>query len=104
MLPEIAQLRPELLAEFNLYNTRIEDQQETATAAIADALTLTRDGRPRVVIDWKSDVVPASDSIEHYRSQVRAYLDMTGAEHGMIVLVTSGTIIHVSPLPQSIAA
>jgi exodeoxyribonuclease-5 len=104
LLPEIAQLRPELLPEFNLYNTRMEDRQETATAAIADALTLTRDGRPRVVIDWKSDVVPAPDTIEHYHCQVRAYLNMTGAERGMIVLVTSGTIIHVSPLPQSIAA
>ena len=103
-LPDIAPLRPELLPEFNLYAVQRKDREETATAAIADALTLTRDGRPHVVIDWKSDVAPELETIEHYRSQVRAYLDMTGAERGMIVLVTSGTIIHVSPLPQRMAA
>jgi exodeoxyribonuclease-5 len=101
LLPEIAQLRPELLPEFNLYNSRVEDRQETATAAIADVLTLTRDGRPAVVIDWKSDVAAAPDTIEHYRSQVRTYLDMTGAERGLIVLVTSSTIIDVSPFPHA---
>jgi len=83
---------------------RREDSQEIATAAIADALTLTADGRPRVVIDWKSDVAPEPVTIKHYLSQVRAYLDITGAERGMIVFVTTGTIIHVSPLPQSMAA
>jgi exodeoxyribonuclease-5 len=29
---------------------------------------------------------------------VRAYLDMTGAERGLIVLMTSGAVISVSPL------
>ena len=32
------------------------DGEETATAGIADALTLTAEGRPAVVVDWKSDV------------------------------------------------
>jgi exodeoxyribonuclease-5 len=31
---------------------------ETATAGIADALTVGEDGRPVVVVDWKSDVNP----------------------------------------------
>ena len=57
-LPDIAPLRPELLPEFNLYAVQTKDREETATAAIADALTLTRDGRPHIVIDWKSDVAP----------------------------------------------
>ncbi len=103
-LPDIAALRPEILPEFNLYAVRRDDREKTATAAIADALTLTRDGRPHIVIDWKSDVAPEPDAIEHYRSQVRAYLDMTGAERGMIVLLTSGTILHVSPQLQRMAA
>ena len=103
-LPEIAPLRPSLLPEFNLYAVRREDSQEIATAAIADALTLTAEGRPRIVIDWKSDVAPEPGTIEHYLSQVRAYLDITGAERGMIVFVTSGTIIHVSPSLQRMAA
>jgi ATP-dependent exoDNAse (exonuclease V) beta subunit len=103
-LPDIVPLRSEFLPEFNLYAVRREDSQETATAAIADALTLTRDGRPHIIIDWKSDVAPEPQTIEHYLSQVRAYLDITGAERGMIVFVTSSTIIHVSPLPRSMAA
>ena len=103
-LPEIAPLRPSLLPEFNLYAVRREDSQEIATAAIADALTLTPEGRPRIVIDWKSDVAPKPGTIEHYLSQVRAYLDITGAERGMIVFVTSGTIIHVSPSLRRMAA
>ena len=70
---------------------------ETATAGIADALTLTAEGRPAVVVDWKSDVTPAPGTLDHYRAQVRAYLDMTGAERGLIVLMTSGTVIPVLP-------
>jgi len=35
---------------------------------------------------------------------VRAYLDMTGAERGLIVLMTNGTVITVPPSPQTIAA
>ena len=41
---------------------------ETATAGIADALTLTAEGRPAVVVDWKSDVAPAPGTLDHYRA------------------------------------
>ena len=57
-LPEIATLRPGLLAEFPVYAASADDGEETATAGIADALTLAADGRPAVVVDWKSDVNP----------------------------------------------
>ncbi len=40
----------------------------------------------------KSDVQPTPETIDHYRAQVRAYLDMTGAARGLIVLVTTGEI------------
>ena len=43
---------------------------------------------PVVVVDWKSDVNPDAQTLDHYRAQVRAYLDMTGAERGLIVLMT----------------
>jgi exodeoxyribonuclease-5 len=94
-LPEIAALRPALQAEFPVYAARTDQGVETATAGIADALTLTAEGRPAVVVDWKSDVRPDAQTLDHYRSQVRAYLDMTGAERGLIVLMTSGTMIDV---------
>ena len=96
-LPEIAALRPGLLAEFPVYAAQAADGLETATAGIADALTLTNEGSPAVIVDWKSDVAPAQGTLDHYRAQVRAYLDMTGAERGLIVLMTSGVVIPVLP-------
>lgn len=96
-LPDIAALRPSLLAEFPVYSVQATDRVETATAGIADALTLTAEGNPEVVVDWKSDVTPAPGTIDHYRAQVHAYLDMTGAERGLIVLMTSGEVIPVLP-------
>ena len=103
-LSEVAALRPSLLAEFPLYALQQEDAELIAMASIADALTVDPEGRPAVVIDWKSDVSPAQETLDHYRAQVRACLDMTGAERGLIVLMTSGTVITVPPLPQTIAA
>lgn len=105
-LPEIAALRPGLLAEFPVYAAQEVDGVETAKAGIADALTLTAEGHPEVVVDWKSDVSPAPGTLDHYRAQVRAYLDMTRAERGLIVLMTSGAVIPVLPTtpPESKAA
>jgi exodeoxyribonuclease-5 len=103
-LPDIAALRPGLLAEFPVYAAQSTDGVETATAGIADALTVGEDGGPVVVVDWKSDVNPEAQTLEHYRAQVRAYLDMTGAERGLIVLMTRGTVISVSPSTQMVAA
>jgi len=94
-LPEIAALRPGLLAEFPVYSSQIADGEKTATAGIADAVTLTAKGCPAVVVDWKSDVAPAPETLDHYRAQVRAYLEMTGAERGLIVLMTTGAVVPV---------
>ena len=96
-LPHVAALRPGLLAEFPVYTAQASDGVEIATAGIADALTLTAEGRPAVIVDWKSDVAPSSGALDHYRAQVRAYLDMTSAERGLIVLMTSGAVIPVLP-------
>ena len=94
-LPEIAEIRSELRPEFPLYSAKINDACEEVMAGIADAVAFAKDGTPLVVIDWKSDVDPESDTIEHYRSQVGAYLEMTGAERGLVVLVTTGNVIAV---------
>jgi exodeoxyribonuclease-5 len=94
-LPEIAALRPGLLAEFPVYAACRMDEGEAVTIGIADALTLSADGHPAVVVDWKSDVAPNPQTLDHYRAQVRAYIDMTGAERGLIVLMTSGVAIPV---------
>ncbi|MFK0209119.1 hypothetical protein, partial [Agrobacterium sp. NPDC090283] len=78
-----------------------EDDEIVATAGIADALTVNREGRPIVVVDWKSDVNPDQETLDHYRGQVHAYLEMTGAELGLIVLMTSATVIAVNPAKVS---
>lgn len=100
-LPEIKALRLELVAEFPVYAAQMSDGVEIATAGIADALTLTAEGRPAVVVDWKSDVTAEAETLDHYRAQVRAYLDMTRAERGLIVLMTPGVVIPVLPTRSS---
>lgn len=54
------------------------------------------DGKPELVIDWKSDVHPSAAASDHYRSQVRCYLEVTGILKGMVVFVTTGAVLHVS--------
>ena len=98
-LPEIIELRPTLTPEFPVYASMVVDDVEEATAGITDATSFDPVGNPKVVIDWKSDVQPTPETIDHYRAQVRNYLDMTGTARGLIVLVTSGTVLHVTPSP-----
>ena len=94
-LPEISELRPTLSPEYPVYAAAEADGVEEATAGISDAMSFGPDGSPHVVIDWKSDVQPTAETIEHYRAQVSNYLHMTGTKRGLIVLVTTGEIITV---------
>ena len=94
-LPEVAALPRDLLPEFPLYASTLTEAHEEVTTGIVDAIAFGPDRAPQVVIDWKSDVDPAPETLEHYRAQVRAYLEMTGAERGFIVVVTSGIVISV---------
>jgi exodeoxyribonuclease-5 len=92
---QIAALRPTLLPEFPVYTSASIDGEEQATAGVTDATSFTPDGKPTVVIDWKSDVDVDPETLEHYRTQVRNYLRTTRAELGLIVFVTSGTVVPV---------
>ena len=94
-LPEVAALRPSLLAEFPIYALQHEEVELVATVGIADALAVDPEGRPTVVVDWKSDVNPNQETLDHYRVQVRTYLDMIGADQGLIVLMSRGTVVIV---------
>ncbi len=94
-LPRIAALRPTLLPELPVYSSDLVDAEEHVTAGITDAISLSPAGTPEVVIDWKSDVSPSPEIIEHYCGQVRDYLRATGAASGLIVFVTSGSIVSV---------
>jgi exodeoxyribonuclease-5 len=99
-LPRVAALRPSFQAEFPVYGILTEGGGEIATAGIADALTLTATGAPDAVVDWKSDVNQNAGAIDHYRAQVATYLKITRARQGLIVFMTSGTILEVLPSSQ----
>ena len=94
-LPQVAALRPGLVPEFTVYGSSEGDTHEEATAGIVDAIVFGPDGTPETVIDWKSDVDPSPETLEHYRAQVRVYLEVTGAERGLVVLVTNGLVVSV---------
>lgn len=100
VLPEIAELRPTLVPELAVYAALDADGVEQATVGIADATSFDNAGRPAVVIDWKSDVQPTVETLNHYRNQVLAYLDMTCTDRGLIVLVTTGQVITVTPTTE----
>ena len=103
-LPEIVALRPTLAPEFSVYASIVVGDVEQAAAGISDAISFGPDGNPQVVIDWKSDVQPTLATIDHYRAQVRNYLEMTGTERGLIVMVTSGKILTVVRSPVTAVA
>ena len=103
-LPEVIAVRPRLKPEFPVYASELGEMHEEATAGVADAIAFDPDGVPEVVIDWKSDVDPSPRTFDHYCDQVRAYLDMTGAERGLVVVVTSGDVIPVAPTDTPMSA
>jgi exodeoxyribonuclease-5 len=103
-LRQIAALRPTLLPEFPVYTSAFIDGEEQATAGVTDATSFARDGKPTVVIDWKSDVDVDPETLEHYRTQVRNYLRTTGADLGLIVFVTSGTVVSIHASDDAQAA
>ncbi len=92
-LPEIARVRAHLVPELTVVASRDADGAEEVTLGIADAVFIDADGRPELMVDWKSDVDPAPATVAHYRGQVRAYLRATGAREGMIVFLTSGKVV-----------
>ena len=95
-LPQVAALRPGLVPEFAVYGSSEGDKYEEATAGIVDAAVFDPDGTPETVIDWKSDVDPSPETLEHYRAQIGVYLEVTGADRGLIVLVTNGMVVSVN--------
>ena len=90
-------MRPALLPEYPVYAAASVEGGEEVTAGIADAVSFGPDGKPKVVIDWKTDVQPTAETMAHYRDQVCKYLDVTGAEQGLIVLVTTKEVVAVAP-------
>ena len=103
-LPEVVAVRPRLKPEFPVYGSESGEMHEEVTVGVADAIAFDSESVPEVVIDWKSDVDPSPGTLDHYCDQVRAYLDATGAERGLVVIATSGAVIPVTPTNMPSAA
>ena len=98
-IPEVAALRPGLVPEVPVYSLESTEEAELVTVGIADAIAFGPDGTAEVVVDWKSDVDPTPETLEHYAEQVRAYMEMTRARKGLIVALTPGTVFAVTRGP-----
>jgi ATP-dependent exoDNAse (exonuclease V) beta subunit len=90
-LPEIADLRPRLVPELPIYAWLKPGSQGPALAGRIDAAAID-DGRPAVILDWKSDVAPRPEDIGAHAAQLRHYLLATGASRGAIVYMTTGAV------------
>jgi exodeoxyribonuclease-5 len=95
-IPEIRDLRGRLAPEFPVYGSTVQDEVDIVTAGIADAVAFDAQGRAEIVIDWKSDISPSPQTLAHYRQQVGAYLELTGAKLGLIVLMSSAAVLKVA--------
>lgn len=97
-VPEVQELAPHLLAEVAVTGTERGPAggADIVWSGVADAVAFDHAGRPTAVIDWKSDRSPVPATLDHYREQVRTYLRLTGAARGLIVLASSGEVLHVT--------
>lgn len=98
-MPEIEALHGRLLAEVEVAGVEADPDNPAGQvywSGIADAVALSDDGTVRTVIDWKSDMNPADAAIEHYQEQLRAYLRLTGATEGLLVLSSLGRVVTVT--------
>ncbi len=96
-IPEVAVLRHRLLPEMTVFSANSAQQGIIYIGGIADALAFDEGNNVDVVVDWKSDVDPATAVIDLYREQVRDYLAATGGKEGLLVFVTSGRVERVAP-------
>ena len=96
-IPEVAALRPGLIAEVTVFSADSGGQGTIYIGGVADALAFDVGNNVDVVVDWKSDVEPATAVVDLYREQVRDYLAATGGKEGLLVFVTSGRVERVVP-------
>jgi ATP-dependent exoDNAse (exonuclease V) beta subunit len=97
-LPVVAQYRPILRPELGVFQCRnAGNENVTAIAGIVDAITQGKEGKPEIVIDWKSDVAPSPETRQRHWAQVREYLEITGALQGLIVYMSTGEVREVLP-------
>ena len=95
-LPEIARLGSRLVPEYSVFGGRINADGEVLVSGIADAIAPDGQGGIDAVIDWKSDVNPSTEAINHYRKQIDEYRRNIAAKRALLVFMTSGKVIEVA--------
>lgn len=90
-IPEIAALRSRLVPEVPVYGLDVSDATSVALAGRADAVVM-EGGHPSVVVDWKSDIEPDADDIRRHAVQLRDYVLAIGAQRGVLVYMTQGSV------------
>jgi CRISPR-associated exonuclease Cas4 len=84
LVPYVAKLIPEI----PLFGSRSDT---VLVSARADAIAFEA-GVAIAAFDWKSDVAPTKDDYNANASQLLEYLELTGAEKGAVVYMTSGEV------------
>ena len=82
-IPEVAALRHRLLPEMTVFSAEPAGQGTIYVGGVADAVAFDGGNNVDVVVDWKSDVEPATAVVDLYREQVRDYLAATGGKEGL---------------------
>ncbi len=88
-LPGIADLWSDLEPEVPVYTSVTHG---TLIAGRADAVAFT-DGKPQIVLDWKSDPEPSPAEQAGYLGQLADYLRAFGAPRGALVYLTRGEVV-----------
>jgi hypothetical protein len=96
-IPEVAALRPRLLPEMTIFSAEPVGQGTIYIGGVADAVAFDGGNNVDVVVDWKSDVVPATAVLDLYREQVRDNLAATGGKEGVLVFVTLESVSKFMP-------
>jgi len=90
--PQLDLIWPTLQAEVPVFAT---DQDGVLVAGRADALSIVN-GRIEAVLDWKSDLDPSPAERAAYASQIKSYLEVTGASRGALAYVSRGEIFWIN--------
>ncbi|MDW9481689.1 AAA family ATPase [Sinorhizobium meliloti] len=93
-LPEIVAILPRLVPEIGTSGAMRDGNVETLTMGVSDAMAFDQ-GRADVVVDWKGDLRPSAQTVGMYKAQVGDYVRMTGARRGLIVFMSTGSVVEV---------
>jgi len=88
-ISEVAAIRARLVPEIAVYD--LKTTESVALSGRSDAVVI-EDGRVSIVVDWKSDISPSAEDIQHHAQQLQDYLAATDAPRGALVYMTLGIV------------